>query len=148
MRMKLSEARSRIRRSGAGYTLIELLVVIAILGLLTAIAVPQVVKYLDHAKLQSAKSSIQGISSALDLFKYDVGRYPTSEEGLQALVVSPPAAQSWNGPYVKKTSELTDPWGHPYQYRAPGQHGVFDLFSYGPDSSNMADLTHAITNWQ
>jgi general secretion pathway protein G len=140
-------------RSEAGFTLMELLVVIAILGLLTAITVPQVLKYLDHAKVETAKTSLEGISSALDLYKYDVGALPTTDQGLQALVVAPGGTAAWNGPYIKKASMLNDPWGHAFLYRFPGEHGVYDLYSLGPNSlgpksAGTSDLSHAITNWQ
>jgi general secretion pathway protein G len=114
-----------------GYTLMELLVVLAILGFLAAMATPQVLKYLDSSRISTAKTEIANISSALELFKYDVGRYPTTTEGLSALVKAPPGADNWNGPYLKKQTALVDPWRHPYYYKSPGEHGDFDLYSYG-----------------
>lgn len=134
------------RQSDAGYTLIELLVVLAILGMLAAIATPMALHYLETAKVKTAKTEIANIAACLDLFKYDVGRYPTTEEGLEALRKAPPNAESWNGPYLKKITALNDPWGHPYSYRSPGEHGEFDLYSYGP-KGQMAGAKPEIANW-
>ncbi|HUC69303.1 MAG TPA: type II secretion system major pseudopilin GspG [Stellaceae bacterium] len=118
----------------AGFTLVELLVVLAILGLLVAIATPQVLKYLARAKVDTARIEMKSISSALDLFLLDNGRYPTEQEGLKALVANPGALATWSGPYLKNGGGAPlDPWGRPYQYRYPGQNGDYDLFSNGPD---------------
>ncbi|MGH6876167.1 MAG: type II secretion system major pseudopilin GspG, partial [Rhizomicrobium sp.] len=133
--------RPRCSRPGqsaeAGYTLLELLVVLAILGLLAAIATPMVLHYLDSAKVSTAKTEVSNLAAGLDLYKYDVGSYPTTEQGLAALVSAPQGVDNWNGPYVKKTTKLADPWGNPYKYRFPGSHGEFDLYSYGahPDQA-------------
>jgi len=143
-------ARKRLKpgKGQAGYTLVELLVVLAILGLLAAIATPQVIKYLNHARVSTAKTEVENLSSALDLFKFDVGRYPTTQEGLSALVTAPAGVATWNGPYIKKNATLNDPWGHPFYYRSPGQHGDFDIYSYGPDSQENANGGKpAIANW-
>lgn len=136
----------RERRHEAGYTLVELLVVLAILGLLAAIATPQVIKYLNHARISTAKTEVENISSALDLYKIDVGSYPTTQQGLQALVTAPAGVEGWNGPYLKKAVNLTDPWGHAFHYDSPGQHGDFDIYSYGSDSENNAGKP-PIANW-
>jgi len=133
------------REHAKGFTLVELLVVLAILGLLAAVAVPQVLKHLEGAKVSTAKTSIEGFSSALDLYRVDVGHYPSTAEGLKALVSAPPGGVGWNGPYVKKASHLIDPWGHPFQYKSPGDHGDYDIFSLGPDSAKHD--TPTITNW-
>jgi general secretion pathway protein G len=135
------------RAKESGYTLMELLVVLAILGLLAAIATPMVLKYLDSAKLGTAKTEIANLSAGLDLFKYDVGRYPTMQEGLDALVKAPPTADNWNGPYVKTTTNLKDPWGHPFGYRSPGEHSEFDLYSDGPTGKEDTGEKPAIANW-
>ena len=134
-------------RNDSGYTLMELLVVLAILGLLAAIATPMVLKYLDSAKLGTAKTEIANLSAGLDLFKYDVGRYPSTQEGLDALVKAPGDADNWNGPYVKTTTNLKDPWGHPFGYRSPGEHGEFDLYSDGPTGKEDTGEKPAIANW-
>ena len=146
--MSIKRKNLTIRRRENGYTLVELLVVLAILGLLAAIATPQVIKYLNHARMSTAKTEVENFSSALDLFKLDVGRYPTTQEGLGALVTAPTGVAIWNGPYIKKNSTLTDPWGHPFNYRQPGQHGEFDLYSFGPDAEESANGGKpAIANW-
>jgi general secretion pathway protein G len=146
----MSKERSRLltRQREQGYTLVELLVVIAILGLLAAIATPRVINYLNHARVSTAKTEVESLSSALDLFKLDVGRYPTTEEGLNALVTAPAGVTTWNGPYIKKASNLSDPWDHPFNYRSPGQHGEFDIYSYGSDSGDKANAEKPpISNW-
>jgi general secretion pathway protein G len=151
MREAMSRERTNLtsaRQHEHGYTLVELLVVLAILGLLAAIATPQVIKYLNHARVSTAKTEVEAFSSALDLFKLDVGRYPTTQEGLAALVTAPPGVPTWNGPYIKKNSNLIDPWGHAFNYRDPGQHGEFDIYSYGPDAGDNANAGKpAIANW-
>jgi general secretion pathway protein G len=127
------EAKSYLEQ---GFTLIELLVVLAILGMLAAIAVPQVLKYLGRAKEDVVKVQVQSIGTSLDLFLLDVGRYPTDQEGLQALVSRPGSLAQWHGPYVTKPSSLMDPWGHPYVYHQPGQNGAdYDLYSAGPEGN-------------
>lgn len=126
--------RQRKEHSQAGFTLIELLVVLAILGLLIAIATPQVIKYLGRAKVSTAQIQIHDMSTALDMFLVDVGRYPTQQEGLQALVQNPGTLATWHGPYLK--SLPADPWGQPYQYRIPGSNGnEFDLYTLNGNNS-------------
>jgi general secretion pathway protein G len=126
---------ARRRRREDGFTLLELLVVLAIMGLLAAIVAPQVLKYLGSSRTQTAKVQIQNIGSALELYKLDVGRYPTQEEGLQALVTAPANTVSWNGPYLKNSAALQDPWGQPYRLRSPGQHGEVDVYTLGSDKA-------------
>lgn len=123
----------RIRRGERGFTLLELLVVLAIMGMLAAIIAPQVIKYLGTSKTATAKIQIQNVMAALELYRLDVGRYPSGQEGLQALVTAPPTAPNWNGPYLKKDTALTDPWGAKYIYQIPGQHGEVDVFTLGQD---------------
>ncbi|MEE8560053.1 MAG: type II secretion system major pseudopilin GspG [Alphaproteobacteria bacterium] len=123
----------RCHRRAFGFTLIELLVVLAILGLLAIIAVPQVLKYLSAAKTDTAGIQITQLGATLDLYRLDVGRYPTQEHGLEALLQRPADAENWNGPYVRKRDMLNDPWDSMFIYRYPGEHGEYDLFSLGAD---------------
>jgi general secretion pathway protein G len=127
--------RERTSSPQAGFTLVELLVVLAILGLLVAIATPQVLKYLGRAKNDTAQIQMRNLSTALDLFLVDVGRYPSQQEGLEALVMNPGGLPTWHGPYLKEKNVPLDPWGHPYQYRFPGQSGEYDLWTLGSDST-------------
>ena len=123
------------RRPAAGFTLVELLVVLAILGLLVGIAVPQLFKYFSRAKEDAAKIQMQTIASGLDLFLLDMGRYPSQQEGLKALVDPPPNLDRWTGPYVSEPSILNDPWGRPYAYRVPGRNRAYDLYTLGPEGN-------------
>ena len=128
------EPRPRRTDPEAGFTLLELLVVLAILGLLAAIVAPQVLKYLGASRSQAAKVQVENIAAALDHFDLDVGRYPSEQEGLDALVHPPAGAANWNGPYLQRESALTDPWQRKYLYKSPGVHnGDFDVWSYGSD---------------
>jgi general secretion pathway protein G len=125
----------KLRRRDSGFTLLELLVVLAIMGMLAAIIAPQVIKYLGSSRTQTAHVQIQNVMAALELFRLDVGRYPTPQEGLQGLVTAPQSAANWNGPYLRKDSALRDPWGEAYIYRIPGQHGEIDVFTLGSDKA-------------
>jgi len=124
-------------RRDAGFTLVELLVVLAILGLLVGIAVPKLFQYFSRAKEQAAQIQINTLAQDLDLFLLDVGRYPTEQEGLKALVAAPPNLERWAGPYVAQSSLLNDPWGHPYVYRVPSRRPgqAYDLYTLGPDGN-------------
>lgn len=121
----------RNRKKSSGFTLVELLVVLAILGMLAALVGPQVLNQLGGAKSKSAAIQIRDFEQALELYKLDVGRFPSSNEGLNALVRQPSSAKGWNGPYLKKDEVPMDPWGNPYQYRASGS--TIDISSYGAD---------------
>ena len=116
----------------SGFTLLELLVVIVIIGLLAAYVGPKYFAQLGKSEVTVAKAQIESFEKALDTYRLDVGRYPTTEEGLNALTAKPAAAAKWNGPYLKKQVPQ-DPWGHPYVYRAPGSKGEYDIVSYGKD---------------
>ncbi len=123
------------KRSERGFTLLELLVVLAILGLLAAVVGPQVIKYLGSSKTQTAAVQTKNVAASLELFRLDAGRYPTPEEGLNALIKAPPSVPVWNGPYLPQASALIDPWGNPYAFKTPGDHGEIDVFSLGSDKA-------------
>jgi general secretion pathway protein G len=128
MLFKFKSARAQL-----GFTLLELLVVLVILGMLAALAGPRVMKYIASSKTDTAKLQIEELASALDMYKLEVGRYPNTQEGLQALVEAPGGATNWNGPYLKKKGVPKDPWGADYHYESPGQHGAFDISTFGAD---------------
>jgi general secretion pathway protein G len=117
--------------SQAGFTLVEILVVITIIGLIMGLVGPKVLNYLSESKVKAAAIQIHSFESALDLFYLDLGRYPTTAEGLAALVRRPGGASSWNGPYLKNNSLPDDPWGRPYKYRSPSDHGAYEIVSLG-----------------
>jgi general secretion pathway protein G len=133
-------------RSGEqGFTLVEMLVVITIIGLIMGLIGPRVLNYLSESKVKAAKIQMQSFAGALDLYNLDTGRYPSSSEGLTALVRST-AGGPWNGPYLKGGSLPNDPWNNPYMYRTPGEHGPYDIMSFGSDgqeggSGAAADLS-------
>ena len=126
-------ARGDARQGERGFTLVEMLVVITIIGLIMGLIGPRVLNYLSESKVKAAKIQMQSFSSALDLFNLDAGRYPSTAEGLAALVRRTPGVEAWNGPYLKGGNVPNDPWNHPYIYRAPGEHGAYNIMSYGSD---------------
>ncbi|HSH26972.1 MAG TPA: type II secretion system major pseudopilin GspG [Wenzhouxiangella sp.] len=131
-------------RNSAGFSLIELLVVLMILGLIAGLVVPNVLQRGEDAKLKAAAAEVQRISMAVDEYYLDNGRPP---EDLRQLVKKPANASNWNGPYINE-SNLNDPWENPYQYRYPGQHRAFDIWSHGADGSPGGEGANAdISNW-
>jgi general secretion pathway protein G len=134
-------------RRQAGFTLLELLVVIAIIGLLAAYVGPRYFSQIGKSEVTTAKAQIDAFSKALDTYRLDTGRFPTTEQGLGALLTAPAGTAKWNGPYLGKAVP-TDPWGRSYVYRAPGTNGRdYELVSYGKDgvpggSGEDADLTN------
>lgn len=140
--------RSHFRRR-AGFTLVELLVVLAILGLLATLVGPQVMKFLGSSKTKTAALQVENLSTTLDLYRLELGRYPTSEEGLDALVEKPTGLEGWNGPYLKNGQVPKDPWGFDYHYRYPGEHGGVDIWSLGADNQDGGDGENAdIKSWE
>jgi general secretion pathway protein G len=131
---------STARRRARGFTLIELLVVLAILTLLAGLVGPRVLGQLGGAKAKTAAVQIADLDKSLELFKLDVGRYPTTQEGLQALVVKPGAVNGWNGPYLKG-GVPSDPWGNPYRYANNG--GAIEIISLGADGAAGGDGENA-----
>jgi general secretion pathway protein G len=135
-------------RHRSGFTLIELIVVVVIIGLLAGLVLPQFIRQEEKAKLKAARAQIELLATALDTFRLDVGRYPTSEEGLQALRQKPGGLERWDGPYLKKDIPL-DPWGKPYNYKSPGDHGPYDIISYGADGVPGGEGDNRdITSWE
>lgn len=132
-----------------GFTLIELLVVLIILGLLVGIVLPNVIGQVGSSKSKAARIQIEELGAALDIFRLETGRYPTSQEGLRALVERPGDLPRWNGPYLKKRTVPADPWDRPYHYRSPGQHGEYDLYTLGRDGVEGGENEDAdVVSWQ
>jgi general secretion pathway protein G len=132
----------------SGFTLVELLVVMIIIGLLAALVGPRFIRQEEKAKIKATKAQIELFGTALDTFRLDVGRYPRAEEGLEALRTKPGGLERWDGPYLKKELPL-DPWGKAYLYKSPGEHGPFDIISYGADGAPGGEGDNRdITSWE
>jgi general secretion pathway protein G len=136
--MKDEFKKGRIQKSAAGFTLMELVVVLVILGMLAAVVGPKIYDKMGSSKSQIAKMQVSELESALQLYAFDTGRFPTTAEGLQALVQNPTGSDSWKGPYLKKSVPL-DPWERAYAYKNPGDHSDYDLYSFGPDGVEGTD---------
>jgi general secretion pathway protein G len=148
MKMRLQRSKSlasRMLKGSPGFTLIEMLVVLVIIGLIMGLVGPRVLSYLSDARAKAAKLQIEAFGSSLDLYYLDTGRYPSSSEGLEALVRRPAQGGSWNGPYLKGGQVPTDPWKNNYIYRSPGEDSPYEILSYGSDgreggSGSAADI--------
>ena len=136
--------------SQRGFTLLELLVVLSIIALLAGVVVPKTIEYLDDSKIKTARLQIEELSAALDMYKLDVGIYPNSAQGLTALVEKPNDSKRWNGPYIRKNKQIpTDPWEQAYHYVSPGEHGKFDLYSFGADQQEGGESNDQdINSWE
>lgn len=133
----------------SGFTLIELLVVLAILGMIMGLVGPRIMKHFNEAKADTTRLQIKELEAALDLFDLQTGRYPLTEEGLQALIEKPAGLDKWNGPYLKNKQVPLDSWGHPFNYQSPGKNGPYDLFSYGADNLPGGDGNDRdVTSWE
>lgn len=124
--------KSKNQLGNSGFTLIELLIVMIIIGLLASLVAPRMFKQVGASKQKTARAQIELLGTALDAYRLDVGKYPTTEQGLKALRVKPQDSPNWNGPYLPKDVP-PDPWGRPYIYKSPGDHNPYDLSSYGAD---------------
>lgn len=138
----------KLNRNAKGFTLIEVLIVMVILGLLAALVAPKMFGKVGKSKQKAAKSQIALFETALDTYRLDVGKYPTTEQGLQALRSKPEDAERWDGPYLPKDIPL-DPWGHEYRYESPGQNGDCDIVSYGLDGKEGGEgEDEDVTSWK
>ena len=133
------KARNFRARRLSGMTLIEILVVLVLIAIVMGIVGGQFIQRGEKAKGDAARIEIGQIGQALDLYKLEIGRYPTTQEGLQALITAPAGVTNWNGPYWKKAQIPKDPWGNEYKYAMPGQHGAYDIISYGADGKEGGD---------
>jgi general secretion pathway protein G len=138
----------RQTKTNYGFTLIEVMVVIIIVGLLSALVAPKFFGRVDQARVKTTKTQIELLGAALDDFRLDNGRYPTTDEGLKALRLKPEGLNNWYGPYLPKDVPM-DAWGNEYHYKSPGDHGVYDLFSYGKDGqAGGEDDGRDIVSWE
>jgi general secretion pathway protein G len=147
----ITPARNRPRapRCVRGFTLIELLVVVVIIGLLAGIVAPRYFGQVGKSNTNVARAQIEQLGKALDTYRLDVGTYPTTDQGLQALITKPDGVDRWAGPYLQKQVVPGDPWGRAYHYKAPGDHGDYDLSSYGSDGQpGGAGEAQDVNSWE
>jgi general secretion pathway protein G len=143
----MKRARSIHRTRDSGFTLLELLVVMVILGLLAGYVAPKYFAQVGKSETKVARTQIQALDKALEMYRLDIGQFPTSEQGLSALITRPQQEPKWSGPYLKKAVPL-DPWGRPYVFKSPGEHDDYDLYSLGKDGRPGGDGQNTdITNW-
>lgn len=136
-------------RKQSGFTLLELLVVLGIISMLAGLVGPKVMKHMGEAKTKAAKVQIAELSQALEMYKLEMNKYPTTDQGLEALVEAPSNAKNWNGPYLAKPKVPVDPWQQEYHYVAPGEHGKFDLYSWGADEKEGGEgEDQDIVSWE
>lgn len=145
--MKFNFKSKQSMHRAKGFTLLELLVVMVIIGLLVGYVGPKYFAQVGKSEIKAARAQIDALEKALDQYRLDTGRYPSSAQGLAVLFTKPSGATRWDGPYLKKNAP-PDPWGNPYQYKSPGEHGEIDLFSFGKDGRQGGTGEDAdITNW-
>ena len=140
---------SQKRKKSNGFTLIELLIVMVIIGLLGALVVPKFIGQVGKSKQTAAKAQIEMLSNALEMYRLDTGKYPPQGEGLKALINKPGEVNNWKGPYLKKNVIPKDPWGAEYVYKHPGEHGDYDILSYGADGNEGGtDEDADVVSWE
>lgn len=133
----------------SGFTILELIVALGIIAIIMGLVAPNAMKEMGKSKTKSARIQIEQLAGALDMYKLDVGRYPSTAQGLQALLEQPNDEKRWNGSYIKKNNVPKDPWGQEYHYVSPGEHGKFDLYSLGEDKEKGGEGTDQdVTSWE